>query len=254
MVEDNLVQALHLEPGSAELRRLAKDNFCHYGILLFELLRLQKLAGRDFERTITFFGLEHFDAARAEGKGVLALTAHLGNYDLMAMAVARSGYPVTIISKPLKNKALERVWMEQRSASGLNICLSRNSMRDIIRALRRNDIVGFILDQHARLDAVWVDFFGRPAATLRSMAVLAQRTGARVVPAFTWRQADNSHVIEVQPGLDFESVGDPEADIRHNTERYTALIEAAVRRHPEQWTWIHRRWKDELRPVAEKGS
>ncbi len=173
----------------------------------------------------------------------MILTAHLGNFDLQAMAVARRGYQVLIVSKPLRNKALERLWMDERASSGLRISLHRNALREILRALAHGDIVGFVLDQHARTDAVWVPFFGRPAATLRSLAVIAQRTGAPVVPMFTWRLPDGTHVVEAQPAVETETAGDSDASALHNTARYSAVVEAAVRARPEQWTWIHRRWK-----------
>jgi KDO2-lipid IV(A) lauroyltransferase len=121
--------------------------------------------------------------------------------------------------------------------------LHRNALREILRALTHGNIVGFVLDQHARTDAVWVPFFGRPAATLRSLAVIAQRTGAPVVPMFTWRLSDGTHVVEAQPAVETETAGDSDASALHNTARYSAVVEAAVRAHPEQWTWIHRRWK-----------
>ncbi len=103
--------------------------------------------------------------------------------------------------------------------------------------------IGNGLDQFASAEQVWVDFFGRPASTLPAPAVLTQRTGAPVVPLFTHRQADGTHAIEIHPALPFEECGDRDLTIEHNTQQYTAVIEAAIRRHPEQWTWIHRRRK-----------
>ena len=244
-VEDSLALALDLEPGSRELEHLARANFVHYSLLFIELLRLRRLLHGDIETTVRFVNLDHLDAALEAGKGALVLTAHLGNYDLLAMAVARKGYPVTIVSKPLRNKAVEGVWMEERSASGLKVCLHRNTLREILTALKSNGVVGFVLDQHARLDGVRVDFFGRPASTLRSLAVLAERTGVPVVPIFASRGADGTHLVEVQPALEYEDTGDAEESILHNTQRYTSIIEEAIRRHPDQWTWIHRRWKVE---------
>jgi len=243
LVVDNLEKAYGGTLGRNDIRRLARDNFVHYGLLLVELLRLRRLVGENLDHTVEFRGLETLDRALARGQGAIALTAHLGNYDLQAMAVARRGYAVTIVSKPLRNKAVERVWMAERSSSGLRISLHRNSLREIVRALRANGVIGFVLDQHASADAVWVEFFGRPAATLRSLAVIAGRTGAAVVPVFAWRLPDGRHVIEAREEIPFETVGDSDADVLHNTRRYSDVVERAVRAHPDQWTWIHRRWK-----------
>jgi KDO2-lipid IV(A) lauroyltransferase len=243
LVERNLELAFDLPHGHPQIRALARDNFVHYGHLLIELLRLRRVVHGELDQVVRFEGLENLEWAYDQGRGVLGLTAHLGNYDLMACAVARRGYPLTIVSKPLRNKGVERAWMTEREASGLQVCLSRYSMREILRALRANRLVGFVLDQHARVDGVWVDFFGRPASTLRSLAALAARTEAPVVPFFARRCSDGLHEIEVRPALDLETVGDKDANILHNTQLYTRMIEDAVRETPSQWTWIHRRWK-----------
>jgi KDO2-lipid IV(A) lauroyltransferase len=240
-VEAALERALGLpEP---QRRDLARANFVHYGRLVLEFLRLPNVVRDGTTGLVTFHGREHLDQALAGGKGVLLLGGHIGNYDLLAVAVALQGYPLTIVSKSLRNKAVEKVWMSQRAASGLHIALHRNTLREIVKALRHNGAVGFVIDQHARTDAVVVDFFDRPAATLRSLATIAERTGAPVVPIVAIRQEDGSHEVTIGPPVPLEVVGDADANARHNTQRFTAILEAEIRRHPDQWTWMHRRWK-----------
>lgn len=235
--------ALDISPTDGELRRLVRANFLHYGLLVVEFLRIRLLRTNDIEKSVRLEGEGHLREAMALGKGVLILSGHLGNYDLSAVALALNDFPIRIVSKPLKIKGIERFWMEERSVFGLEISLNRNSIRGILEALKAGKGVVFVLDQHASNELVWVDFFGRSASTLPALAVLAQRTGAPVVPVFTHRKPDGSHVITIQPAVPFEEMDDRNEAVEHNTQRYTTLIEAAIRQHPEQWTWIHERWK-----------
>lgn len=240
-VEAALDRALRLP--TPQRRNLARANFVHYGRLVLEFLRLPVVVRNGTEGLVTFNGREHLDQALAEGRGVLLLGGHIGNYDLLAVAVALQGYPLTIVSKSLRNKAVERVWMSQREASGLHIALHRNTLREILKALRANGAVGFVIDQHARADAVVVEFFGQPAATLRSLATIAERTGAPVLPVVAIREDDGRHAVTIGAPIPLEVVGDADANAHHNTQRFTRVLEDVIRRHPDQWTWMHRRWK-----------
>ncbi len=244
LVEENLARSFGTERRDPEIKRLARQNFRHYGLLLVETLRLPKIIGGDLAGEVRFEGLEHLEEARGQGRGVIILTAHLGNYDLPAVALSCSGFPVSFISKEVKIKQIEKFWMSQRSAAGLHIFTKRDSIRELFKALRRNELLGIILDQHARTGGVQVDFFGRKASTLRMLAVLAQRSQAPVVPIFDRRLDDSTHVVEILPPVPFEDLGSRDESLLHNTQRYTAIIEEAVRRNPTQWIWIHRRWKD----------
>lgn len=243
MVERAIRGALGLDRGDPMIRRLARANFVHYGLLVVEILRLRRIIEGELEREVRFVGMEHLEMARAQGKGVLALTAHLGNYDLLAVAVTCAGYPVSFISKRVKNKHIERFWMAERAAAGLRIFTRGDSPRELLKTLKNNEILGVILDQHAHANGVWVEFFGRPAKTLNVLANLARASGAAVVPMFSRRLDDGTHLIEVLPAVPFEERGSREETVEHNTQRYTAVIEQAVRANPEQWTWIHKRWK-----------
>lgn len=243
LVEEQISRALGLPQSDPDLKRLVRANFVHYGLLVVEFFRIRLLSQTPLESAVRFEGEKHLKDALAAGKGALVLSAHLGNYDVSAAALALRGFPVMIVSKPLKARGMERFWMEERSASGLQIRLNHGSIRDILKALKDGKAVVFVLDQYASAEQVWVEFFGRPASTLPAPAVLTQRTGAPVVPVFTHRQIDGTHVVEIQPAVPFEEHEDRDQMIEHNTQRYTAVIEAAIRQHPEQWTWVHKRWK-----------
>lgn len=258
LVEAQLSSALNISPTDGELRRLVRANFLHYGLLAIEFLRIRLLRTKELGASVRLEGESHLREAMALGKGVLILSGHLGNYDLSAVALALNDFQIRIVSKPLKIKAIERFWMEERSVFGLEISLNRGSIRGILKALNAGKGVVFVLDQHSSTEQVWVDFFGRSASTLPALAVLAQRTGAPVVPVFTHREPDDSHIITIQPAVPFEEMDDRNEAVEHNTQRYTALIEAAIRQHPEQWTWIHERWKapqlTPRRPEASAGT
>lgn len=243
LIETQMSRALHLSSTDGELKRLVRENFIHYGLLAIEFLRIRLLRTEEAGPPVRLEGEHHLREAMALGKGVLILSGHLGNYDLSAVALALNDFPIRIVSKPLKIKAIERFWMEERSVFGLEISLNRGSIRAILEALKAGKGIVFVLDQHSSTESVWVDFFGRSASTLPGLAVLAQRTGAPVIPVFTHREPDGSHLISIQPAVPFEEKGARQEAVEHNTQRYTKVIEAAIRRHPEQWTWIHERWK-----------
>lgn len=195
-------------------------------------------------------GMEHLDAALARGRGVLILTAHIGNWDMVGLWGARR-MKLTIISKDLRGAGVNRFWMEARARCGLKIVPAHNSYRACISVLRRNEILGFILDQNmTRMEGIFVDFFGKPACTTPGLAFMAAHSQAPVVPGFMIREADGSHRIEFQPPID--PPPDREAEtLRAATQHYTSVIEAVIRKHPDQWIWMHRRWRTQPLPVEQ---
>jgi KDO2-lipid IV(A) lauroyltransferase len=194
-------------------------------------------------------GFENFERARRLGKGTLVVTAHIGNWELIGVVYALLGIKLHIVARDIKNPKVNRLWIDLRESSGLKQISAKRrqgGLKQMLMALKNNEVVAIVLDQNMSADkGVFVDFFGKPACTLDLIAVLAKRTGAAVVPAFTHRLPDGTHHAVIHPPLEWEHVAseDPHADVLHNTQRYTRLIEAAVRQHPEQWLWLHRRWK-----------
>ncbi len=171
------------------------------------------------------------------------LTAHLGNWEVLVRAAAALGVPVSIITRRLRAGWAERAWRRLRRG-GAGLIVAEGGARAVVAALQAGEVVGYVLDQHMPpRRAVWVPFFGHPAATSPDLARLARLTGAPVVPLFTWRGSDGRHVVEIQPPLALPRTASAADDILEGTRRCAATIEAAVRAHPEQWLWIHRRWK-----------
>lgn len=198
-------------------------------------------------------GLEHLVDAQSRGRGVLILTAHTGNWDLLGLWAARK-HEVTIISKELRSAGANRFWMEARARCGLHIVPARNSYRACLSILRKKGILGFILDQNmTRMEGIFVDFFGKPACTTAGLAFLAAHAQAPVVPVFMVREVDGSHRVEMMPMIDPPPDREPET-LRAATQHYTSVIEGVIRRYPDQWIWMHRRWRTQPLPVEQKAS
>ena len=232
------------EKTESERRMIYGDMWRHQALSVMELMRYA--GGRSAEMGARFdiHGEEIVKAARARGKGVLVLIAHLDNYALLALQVPRLfGYPLSIIAKPLRNQALNEIWWELQRKAGVSGIPSHNAYRASVRALRKNELVGFMLDQNRPADqGVFVDFFGQPASTTPGLAFMAAQTGAPVVPVFMRREPDGRHRVEVRPAIE-PPPDRKEETILAYTSTCTKLIEDEIRRYPEQWLWLHKRWK-----------
>ncbi len=238
----------------ADLRLRLRRVYQGMAINYIEVFRW--FGGRDaeLEGLIRVEGLEHFEQVRARGKGVLVLTAHIGNWDLLGPWAARRA-PLTIISKQLRSAGANRFWQEARAACGLNILPAHNSYRACLATLRRGEMLGFILDQNMiNTEGIFVEFFGRPACTTPGLAFLSAHARAPVLPVFMLRMPDGAHLVRIQPAIEPPPDRAPEA-IHAATQHYTRVIEDVIRAYPDQWIWMHRRWRTQPlpdeRPVGE---
>ncbi len=227
----------------------------HFGLLLVELLALPGMASSAVLELCELKGREHLDAAFEQGVGVLVLAGHVGNWELGMAASVCSGYECAVVVKEIKGKAGDYAAQRIRQAHGVQPIPRRDSIRQILTALRKRQGVGFVLDQNMTSDeGVFVEFFGRPACTMGGLAVLSQRSGAPVVPARFYRKEDGRrHCVEFFPAMAWEEVpGGRQACVVHNTQRYSGRIEEFIREHPEQWVWMHRRWRTQPEPEREE--
>jgi KDO2-lipid IV(A) lauroyltransferase len=170
-------------------------------------------------------------------------SAHFGHWELTALMQGFLDLPLALVTRPLDNRALERMLAELRGRSGNRVIHKRNAIRESLRELRAGRGVAIVLDQDARAEGVFVPFFGRPASTTPTAALLALRTGASLVPTYSVPRPDGSYLIVYEPAVEVTATGDREADVRRITARCTAILEGWVRRWPELWLWMHRRWK-----------
>ena len=239
----NVAQAFP-ELSVAERRRVARHGWQHLGMTVIELARL---LARPLEATLsemTLDGLEHLQLAMAEQRGALMLSAHLGNWEYLSASARLTGYPLSIVVRPLDSPALDAVAAGMRLKTGAELIDKRGALRPVLEALRRQRLVGVLLDQNAaRRESVFVPFFGHVASTSRSLALLSIRTGAPIVPIFTAREAPGRHRVVIEPPLPRPTVNDPEQAIVEMTARCNQIIEAAIRKTPEQWLWAHDRWR-----------
>ena len=217
------------------------------------LIELARLLGRPLDTTlerIRLEGVEHLRAVMAAHGRALLLTAHLGNWELLAAAHRLTGFPLSIVVRPLDAPWLDALAERLRRRTGVELIDKRGALRPVLEALRRGRMIGILMDQNAaRREGVFVDFFGRAASTSRSMALLALRTQTPVVPVFIRREADGRHTVAIHPALTPPEANGSEAAVVDLTARCTYAIERAIRETPTQWLWSHDRWR--TRPPGE---
>src|SRR5262245_2471474 len=233
----------------AELRAIARAMFRHFGRLLFEMLKFSTLSPQAMLRRVEFEGEDRARLAYAQGRGVLFFTGHFGFWELHAMVHGLQLQPIGVLARALDNPHLNTLLEEVRGRTGNSVIYRQGAVRRVLKTLAAGQGVAMLIDQHMHsADAIWVDFFERPAATTSTLAALALRTGAPVVPVFALPIGHGryrmiyEHAVEPPPA----DAPDP---IREFTQRCTDVLEMYVRRHPELWLWMHRRWRDA--PVPE---
>jgi len=240
---NNISAALGL--GKPEADQIAVRVFENLGYTFAEFIKLPNLDKDYFEKNVTVEGFENYKKAKENGAGVIILSAHFGNWEFLpASHLIKMGETAGIVYKVTKNPYVDKFIDSIRKSYGLKTFPHRNTMRKIISALREGEGIGMMLDQNARRDeAVVVDFFGRPAPTNYGLALIAIKTGASVVPAFAVRVGDGKHKIIYEKAISLEKSGDLKRDITDATVKFNNAIENYVRKYPEQWFWVHDRWR-----------
>jgi KDO2-lipid IV(A) lauroyltransferase len=232
------------EKDMPELVKIAKGVFRHVGIVAAEFFELPYITKETLHEWVEFDGLENLENAIAQNKGVLSVVAHFGNWELMTIAVPMASQPMNIIYRPLDSPILEDMLAWVRTLRGNTLIPKEGATKKILRLLRENKVMGILSDQNvAAREGVFVEFFGRPACTAVGTAILAMRTGAPVLPAFMPRMPDGKYKFVIKPPVEITVTGDDQADILANTPRFTKVVEDMVRQYPDQWFWIHQRWK-----------
>jgi KDO2-lipid IV(A) lauroyltransferase len=246
---DNLARAFDGEKSQAEIESLAKKTFEQLGVTAVEVCQLANMEREQLVDWVTLEGEQNFWDAYDHGKGVLMLTGHFGNWELMGILPSALQVPISVVARLTDNPAVEQELTRLRSRFGNRIIHKKAALRETMRVLREGGVVAILIDQNvADREGVFVEYFGRPACTTPTMALLALKSDARVVPNFCVRREDGSHRVFVGPAVDLVRTGDLERDVVVNTQRFTSIIEGYVRRHPDHWLWMHRRWKTQPEP------
>jgi KDO2-lipid IV(A) lauroyltransferase len=220
---------------------LAQQVYNHLCKGALEFIQLDRLTAHQARVIIGDPAISKLRDLLAPGKGLLVLSAHLGNWDLLACATALCGFHVNVISREIKNSRINQYWMDRRKRCGINILSARGSAWQILRALRKNEIVAVVLDQHEP-DGIPIPFLGQPAATSTALARLALASDAPVVPAFLLWDGFR-YRVEIYDPICLERTNNRQFDVVQNTKKFSDIIAAQVRKAPQQWLWLHRRWK-----------
>ena len=240
---DNLRAAFPVRSQS-ECDAISREMFSHFGRLLAVLLKFSTMRPEEMLACVEFEGEERVLHAHAQNRGVLLFTGHFGFWEINALVHALTMKPMAVLARPLDNPLLHDLLESVRTATGNSVIYRRGAIRRVLRALEANQAVAFLIDQHMQpADAVYVNFFNRPAATTSALAALALRTGAPVVPVFALPLPGGRFRMVYEHAVD-----PPRADNEHAitefTQRCTDVLEMYVRRYPELWLWMHRRWRD----------
>src|SRR5713226_3337256 len=234
----NLAMAL---PGlnREERARIVDGVFRSIARILVTFARFPTINKGNIHEWIRYEGYEHFEAAIERGKGVLFATAHLGNWEFSAFAHALLSAPMHVVVRPLDNPHLDALVARRRTLSGNRLIEKKDFARGILQALKANEAVGILIDQNASMDnGVFVDFFGIPACASTGLVRLAAHSGATVIPGFAlWSRSERRFVLRFYPPVEITG------DIQQDTARLQAVLETVIRQYPDQWLWIHRRWK-----------
>ena len=241
---ENLAAAFPSRP-ARERRILARAMFAHFGSLLLELLKFGTYTPDQMHAAIDVEGEERARQAYQQQRGVLFFTGHFGYWEIQAIVEPLHGHPISVLARPLDNARLNEMLERIRTRTGNSVIYRQGAVRKILRELAANHGVALLIDQHLHTpDAIYVDFFRRPAATTSALAALALRTGAPVIPVFALPLPRGRYRLVYEHPVDPPHADTPDA-VREFTQRCTDVLEMYVRRHPELWLWMHRRWRDQ---------
>lgn len=242
---ESLEIAFGSEKRADEREKIARDCFIFMAKSGVELLFLMDKPGL-LKKRVILVGKEHLDSALARGKGVILVSAHFGNFPLLLARLSQEGYQAGGIMRPMRDARTEKIFLEKRRKLGVKTIYSqprKACVDEAIKTLRNNELVFIPIDQNFGTGGVFVDFFGRQAATATGPVILALRTNAAMLPCFIVRQGNDTHRIIFEAPLSLGGPGAKHDTVIANTQRLTAIIESYIRKYPAEWGWVHRRWK-----------
>jgi Kdo2-lipid IVA lauroyltransferase/acyltransferase len=242
--ERNLQIALpDIEEG--ERARIKRGVFRNLGRLLGEISQFPRMNSKNISSIVTYEGLENYLIAKAQGRGVILLTGHIGAWELSVFAHSIYGHPMSFLARTVDNPLVERLADSYRTMYGNHGIDKKNSVRQVLRILKAGGVVGILADLNTtREEGVFCDFFGVQACTTAGVATLALRTEAIVLPGYLiWEDQAQIHRLHFEKPVEIINTGNQKEDVIKNTARCTKVLESIIRRHPDQWLWIHRRWR-----------
>jgi KDO2-lipid IV(A) lauroyltransferase len=226
-----------------ELKRIGLEVFENLGKNAVDVFRLKNTSWEKVNKMVEVEGIEHFDRAYKLGKGLVALTGHIGNFELIATYFALAGYKVSVIGREIYDKRLDKLLVKNRERAGIQNIPTTAQTREVIKALRSGRALGVLIDQDSfRVRGIFVDFFGKPAKTPIGPILLAQRTGSPIVPLAIVRREDDTYKMVIREEIRAETSEDKEKQLVELTQKGTKFLEEIIREYPTQWVWMHKRW------------
>ena len=233
---------LSLAVGQTEAERVARASAVRFGPMFMEVLRVPLLLKQPLDSWISFTGAEHLEQALALGRGVVLATAHSGNWELLGAALAKRGFPLVAVVQKQTNDAMDRFINEYRRQSGMHVTY-KSGVKEMIQLLGEGQIIGLLVDQDAGAEGVRTQFFEREASSPPGAAHLARMRQVPIVPAFITQEADGRHHAWLYPPVFVEKTGNKKEEIQQTTQVLTQCVEQHIRQYPEEWFWLHNRWK-----------
>lgn len=240
---ENLSQVYGGRMSDQEIKQMAKSVFIHFATAAGDMLRMPNLIRSGINKLVTAEGTEHLDRAFGTGRGLIMVTCHFGNWEVLGAWLAQNGYPMKVVGTTLFDPRLDKILVETRNSAGYTNIARGKGTREIIRTVKKGEAVGMLIDQDTKAQGVFVDFFGKAAHTPSGPAVLARRLDVPIIPIFMYLKDDLTYGLECMPPLDLVKSDDEERDIIANTQKISDAYETMIRRFPEQWVWMHKRWK-----------
>jgi Kdo2-lipid IVA lauroyltransferase/acyltransferase len=242
----NLQFALGHELNQEQRQELAQEVFHHFVRFFFEAIAMLLLPLSKLQKKVIVIGAENAEAALKLGKGVLAIVAHAGNWEFTGMVSGSTYYPFAIVARKHDQPFMDSIIRFLRERGGNTMIPKQRGLKAILTQLKKNQLVGMAIDQNTTTKGgILVDFFGHRARTTPIAAILARRFGTPVLPVLSRRLPDGRHLMQISPPLPMVITADPEADIRRHVQLQNDTVEAWVRVSPEQWLWLHKRWKNQ---------
>lgn len=250
LIFSNISQVYNDQLNESQKKRLVKAYYSHLAKSLKEALQLRFMSEKKLRAQVEVIGHEKMLAVVAQKKGVLVVTGHFGNWEFAPLGGVLNFKEFKgqfhFIRRTLRFKFIERIMFKNYYQAGLNVIPKKNSLEQVCVALEQNHAVIFVLDQHASLvnrDGIAVEFFGKKAGTYRSLATISRHTGIPVIPAASYRLPNGKHVLEFHDPIPWKDYDTMQESLYRNTLAYNQALEKIILAHPEQWNWMHKRWK-----------
>jgi len=239
----NLSMVFAREKSAREIRKIARAVFVNLAKSACEVINFPKINEKNIDRFIRIEGIEHVDRSFEAGKGTIILASHFGNWELLGMTFRVKGYPGVTIGRKIYFHKYDEFLNNLRKSHDVNVIYRDDSPRKMLKVLKENRILGIVADQDVdSVEGVFVNFFGAPAYTPAGPVALARVSRATMIPCFVIRQK-TGHILKIEEPIKFVDTGNKEADLVTNTQKWSEVIESYIRRYPEQWVWMHKRWK-----------